>query len=713
MRYYTVKTGDTLAQIAQQFGITITDLKRKNKLLNNILRVGQQLEIPATPPKDTQIKDNQAKDNENITNTDIDFENSIPMDFPEYENISKKIIEKKIIENEPKTYPHRILINESWHSIAKMYQTTITTLKKLNPLLGKDLRVGADIKILAQDFEKIHPENTFFTHQHTVVRGDTLSGIAQKYKVNTENLKQWNNLQTGLLEVGQVLVVRKVEENQSLLTPKRGTSPLTPEGGIEEENIELKNEIPENSEEVNDEIPENLEENIDEEAPPLGAGGLEISENLEENIDEETPPLVTEGLEIPPLEDEEILEDEIGLFAPPLGAGGLNENINYQTARLIFRIESPLYTSETLQNSVGMYHVSKPDDVEKIQKKLVDKGFLAYNHEESPTNIYQREGRVPLTANFLPKTLEALQEFQEAVDIPFWHSFFIKKYPKEKLNYTWGVIKPNDLTHKILQENDQLVISFPHPHTGKRFKWQLTNYIASENSIFPQNYTTEGQSKPEIPMNVWQRLGLTLPLAEIMQNIVEELGYFDAFCANEKDLKYGILPFKNEEIIHFVRYTFKKSLPLFQECFGQFGILVDDKNNVIIRDDNSPNSQETALEKIRNYHIITAIFGRAGYYLPMITLQLDFLLQNYIFPSLGLDVKIVTPAQTYMIDLVDVLANAEGLKVLFKKVLKNGLDNAQREFEQALQRLANARQLHTPAHWQDVRMQDIIWQVME
>jgi len=42
---------------------------------------------------------------------------------------------------------------------------------------------------------------------HLVVRGDTLFSLARKYGVTVEQLRQWNNLQSGVIRVGQLLVV--------------------------------------------------------------------------------------------------------------------------------------------------------------------------------------------------------------------------------------------------------------------------------------------------------------------------------------------------------------------------------------------------------------------------------------------------------------------------------------------------------------------------
>ena len=43
---YTVKSGDTLYEIASRFGVTVSELKSRNNLTSNVIRVGQVLYIP-------------------------------------------------------------------------------------------------------------------------------------------------------------------------------------------------------------------------------------------------------------------------------------------------------------------------------------------------------------------------------------------------------------------------------------------------------------------------------------------------------------------------------------------------------------------------------------------------------------------------------------------------------------------------------------------
>ena len=43
---YTVKSGDSLYSIADKFGVSVSNLKKVNNLISNLLSIGQILVIP-------------------------------------------------------------------------------------------------------------------------------------------------------------------------------------------------------------------------------------------------------------------------------------------------------------------------------------------------------------------------------------------------------------------------------------------------------------------------------------------------------------------------------------------------------------------------------------------------------------------------------------------------------------------------------------------
>ncbi len=52
--YYTVQRGDTLFSIAEQFGITVEELKQLNGLTDDTIYVGQKLRVPGSPPEQSE-----------------------------------------------------------------------------------------------------------------------------------------------------------------------------------------------------------------------------------------------------------------------------------------------------------------------------------------------------------------------------------------------------------------------------------------------------------------------------------------------------------------------------------------------------------------------------------------------------------------------------------------------------------------------------------
>ena len=86
---YTVSSGDTLYSIAKKFGIDIKDIKEKNDLANNMLKIGQKLIIPL------------AEDTTYVVKT-----------------------------------------GDTLYGIAKKFNTTVDNLKKLNNLVDDILSVG-------------------------------------------------------------------------------------------------------------------------------------------------------------------------------------------------------------------------------------------------------------------------------------------------------------------------------------------------------------------------------------------------------------------------------------------------------------------------------------------------------------------------------------------------------------------------------------------
>ena len=80
--------------------------------------------------------------------------------------------------------------------------------KKLLSVAHQNKLVGAIVKGLNGYFREFAPAGSILaSREHTIVRGDTLSGIAQQYRINLEQLRRFNRIDGNFLRVGQVISI--------------------------------------------------------------------------------------------------------------------------------------------------------------------------------------------------------------------------------------------------------------------------------------------------------------------------------------------------------------------------------------------------------------------------------------------------------------------------------------------------------------------------
>ena len=146
---YTVKKGDNLYKIAQNYDTTVSEIIKLNNLTSTNLSIGQILEIPTKTASGN-------------------------------------------------TYT--VKSGDSLYKIAQQYNTTVNELKNLNNISSNLLSIGQVLKIPSSTIE---PPITY-----TVKRGDSLYKIAEQYNTTVNDLMKLNNLGTTLLSIGQVLKIK-------------------------------------------------------------------------------------------------------------------------------------------------------------------------------------------------------------------------------------------------------------------------------------------------------------------------------------------------------------------------------------------------------------------------------------------------------------------------------------------------------------------------
>lgn len=224
---YTVKQGDTLYGISNQFGVSVTDLAELNNIKGSVLKVGTVLKIPTnqgTNPNtmfmytvvagDTLYKIAQKY------NTTVD--EIINLNYLKSPNLSigqvLRIPEMYTKEEDmvpPNYTTYVVKRGDNLYSISNAFNVTVDTIMKDNGLKDQNLSVGQVLKIRYEEDiieecfgEDYTPPDTLENSiTYVVKKGDNLYDIARRYNTSTTNIMKLNNLTSNNLSIGQVLKI--------------------------------------------------------------------------------------------------------------------------------------------------------------------------------------------------------------------------------------------------------------------------------------------------------------------------------------------------------------------------------------------------------------------------------------------------------------------------------------------------------------------------
>ena len=209
---YIVQAGDSLYSIAKKFGTTVDAIKSLNNLTSNNLSIGQVLRIPSSSSEDTGTTGTyivQAGDTlygiANKFNTTVDAIRKLNNLTSDILSIGQVLKIPGLSTDIGTTGTYTVVAGDSLYSIAKKFGTTVDAIKSLNNLTSNNLSIGQVLKIpgLSTDTDT----GTGTTGTYTVVSGDSLYSIAKKFGTTVDAIKSLNNLTSNNLSIGQVLKI--------------------------------------------------------------------------------------------------------------------------------------------------------------------------------------------------------------------------------------------------------------------------------------------------------------------------------------------------------------------------------------------------------------------------------------------------------------------------------------------------------------------------
>lgn len=232
---YRVQSGESLSQIAARHGTTTSIIRSlpQNNIKNvHKIQVGQKIWIPIPPDRyklnsvEFTVPESTTPQRHKITHTVRKGENltliarkygTSVTSLKKWNNLyhkkylipgdKLKIWTSQTGKDSEEVNHHTVLKGETLSEIAEQYNTTVESIAKLNDL-KKPYTIRPDEELI------VRGEPSLKSSQHTVRRGESLSVIASRYGTTVSKLAELNNLnQPYRLKVGDVLRIEAATES--------------------------------------------------------------------------------------------------------------------------------------------------------------------------------------------------------------------------------------------------------------------------------------------------------------------------------------------------------------------------------------------------------------------------------------------------------------------------------------------------------------------
>lgn len=180
--HYRIRSGDSLSTIAEQFGVSLSDLRKWNNLRSSRIRAGNFLLV--RPPSGTvasarpQAATSSSRGSSSTTGSGR----------------------------------YTVRRGDTLGGIAERYGTSAARLRAWNGIRGSTIRIGQEL-IVSQSATTSRPAAPSGgaalsrSGTYSVVSGDSLDKIARRHGTTIADLRRWNNLNSSRIYPGQKLVV--------------------------------------------------------------------------------------------------------------------------------------------------------------------------------------------------------------------------------------------------------------------------------------------------------------------------------------------------------------------------------------------------------------------------------------------------------------------------------------------------------------------------
>ncbi len=268
---HKIRRGESLSTIAYKYGIRISDLKRWNNLRGNTIRAGKTLQINVGKLEGAVAQSGSSSNSSGNSNggklvrykiksgdslSEIAENHGVSTSsLRRWNNLrNNKIIAGKTLKiyesnstgsstntqvasgNAPDTY--KIKSGDSLSEIALRFGLSTDELKALNNMASNKIIAGKVLKLKANNVQTVQNE-VGEKIEYTVKNGDTISQIAESFGVLSRDVMRWNNMSTSRIVVGDNLIVYPREKNESQQTVAATASVPSPKVSEQTDNTSV------------------------------------------------------------------------------------------------------------------------------------------------------------------------------------------------------------------------------------------------------------------------------------------------------------------------------------------------------------------------------------------------------------------------------------------------------------------------------------------
>src|SRR5690606_20548511 len=171
--YHRIRRGETLNSIAKRYNVSITSIKEWNDLSGTKIYAGRNLKIYTDQPVSHYASDD-----------DVSTHGTL--------------------------YRYRVKRGDTISELAEKFGVPSSMIRKWNNISGNKLIAGKTIKIYTNESSSLGDNTTKTSSNviyHKIKPGETISQIAELYKVSSSNIRKWNGLRSNKIIAGKTLKV--------------------------------------------------------------------------------------------------------------------------------------------------------------------------------------------------------------------------------------------------------------------------------------------------------------------------------------------------------------------------------------------------------------------------------------------------------------------------------------------------------------------------